>query len=209
MSKSGWKFLVIDQSHGLVVRNMTSEFLAYETSKPFSNYLVKPIPFTKHTARFFNEDINDKIMVFDGITYKLEEIYNDPPESYLDQRNLFISFQNYINKINGQVMGRLFEISNTEYPEIDTILKRELEKVEQDSNYSSKLLIDYADSMSQPYNKVISELKIYKEEQELRLVRALGKMKKFIRAINYTEAVEEMEEIYQTFLSEWTLDRIQ
>jgi hypothetical protein len=209
MSKPGWKFLVIDQSHGLVVRNMTSEFLAYETSKPFSNYIVKPIPFTKQTARFFNEDINDKIMVFNGITYKLEEIYNDPPDDYLDQRNLFIQRLNYISKINGQVMGRLFEISNTEYPEIDIILKRELEKIEQDRSYSSKLLIDYADSMSQPYDKVISELKIYKEEQELRLVRALGKMKKFIRAINYTEAVEEMEEIYQAFLSEWTLDRIQ
>jgi hypothetical protein len=209
MSKTGWKFLILDQSFGLVVRNMSSAYLAYEVSKPFSSYLVKPIPFSKQTARFFNEDINDKIMQFNAVSFKLEEYFEEPPSDFLNQRNLFILKLQYISKMNFYVLGRMFEISNTDFPEADLILKRELEKLEICENYSSKLLEEYAENICQPLDRVIAELRMFKEEQELRIIRATGKLKKFIRAINLTDNVEEMEAIYQTFLSDWTLDRIQ
>jgi len=209
MSKVGWKFLVLDKSHELIVRNMTSAYLAYEVSKPFSSYFVKSIPFTKQTARFFNEDINDKIMKFNGVSYKLTEYFEDPPKDFLEQRDLFNLRLQYINKMNSYVSGRMFEISNTDFIEVDLILKREIEKLDIDSNYSSKLLSEYAEGLCQTTDQVVAELRLYKQEQELRLIRAVSKLKKFIRAINFTDNMEEMEEIYQTFLSDWTLDRIQ
>lgn len=206
----GWKFLVLDTRYHLMVRNMSNSEVAHEAAKPFVNYIVKPVAFTKSTSNLFKQDYNDeKIYKFNPISYQVNEVLFEPPDEFLYYRNIFNKKVHYISRIQAQMTSRIFEVNTSTFPEIDLILFKELDLEKLIPGYTSEIILNYAVARGEELSIVLQELNFYKKEYENKQVRLMGLFRKYSSLINRTFDLSLMEKYFQEFLEAIQLDRIQ
>jgi hypothetical protein len=206
--KSTWKFLVYEPTTGCIIRNCTSDFLAYETSKGFSSLVVKPIPYTQETQAFFTRDINKEENTFSPNHYKIIPI-EEIPDEIVAIKNLFHNRLKFISKVLNYVDSRLFEMQNSFSSTADRYLVLELERIYRDSNYVSDIINEYAKEIEWSYESFLQELKILDHEKRLRTIRIHAKFRKFCDRIHETEDYDEMDRLMTEFLQHHYQDRLQ
>jgi hypothetical protein len=206
--KNQWKFLVYEPSVGFIIRNMSNEFLAYETSKGFSSLIVRPIPFTHETREFFNRDINSENNIFKIKTHKIVAL-EDVPEDLEKIKNLFNVRLKFLTKVTFYVESRLFEIHNSLSEISDRYIEFELERIYRDDDYHSQIISEYATELGWSYESFLQQLKIYDHEKRMRTIRMQAKFRKFCDQIHTTDDYEIMDNLTNEFLQSWQLDRLQ
>jgi hypothetical protein len=206
--KYGWKFLVYEPHSNLVIRNMSSAFLAYEMLKGFSSLPIRPIPNSFDTEVFFTRDINKENYKFNPKTYSITPV-EDPPEYFVSMRNLFNYRLKFINKIYLYIEGRSFPLENTHHSMSAKYFDSELEKIYADPTYRSDIIAEYSKELDVDYDVVLQELTVTYHERKLRSVRMHAKFRKYCDAIHETTDYTEMDSILNHFLESWYLDRLQ
>lgn len=206
--KYGWKFLVYEPVTDLVVRNMSSAFLAYEMMKGFSSLAIRPIPNSFDTEVFFTRDINKENYRFNPKTYSITPV-EDPPDDFVSMRNLFNYRLKFINKIYLYIEGRAFSLENTAHSMSNKYFDTDLEKIYVDPTYHSDIIEEYSKELNVDYDVVLQDLKITHHERKLSLVRMHAKFRKYSDAIHETTDYTEMDSILNHFLESWYLDRLQ